>query len=123
MRSSGRRGQQRYVHEPELVRRAMHGNVHGELPEQRLRRHVPGLNRGNRVYARRLQVRWVLSMSSNLRQASLCQAVALCSALGLSLYAASAHAQSTIKEPGWRPHYAVELEPHLVVTPFDPPDY
>jgi hypothetical protein len=35
----------------------------------------------------------------------------------------SAHAQSTIKESGQRPHYSFELEPHLLVTPFDAPDY
>ena len=36
--------------------------------------------------------------------------------------ASRAHAQSTIKEPGRRPHYAFELEPHLILTPFDAPD-
>jgi hypothetical protein len=35
----------------------------------------------------------------------------------------AAHAQSTIKQPGQRYHYAFELEPHLLVTPFDAPDY
>src|ERR1700760_1607556 len=40
-----------------------------------------------------------------------------------SLFGASrAHAQSVIKQPDNHPHYAVELEPHLVVTPFDAPD-
>jgi len=34
----------------------------------------------------------------------------------------AAHAQSTIKEPGRRPQYAFELEPHLILTPFDAPD-
>jgi len=33
----------------------------------------------------------------------------------------TALAQSTIKNPGDRPHYTVELEPHLVLGPFDPP--
>src|SRR5450432_3423818 len=33
-----------------------------------------------------------------------------------------AHAQATIKQPGQRPAYRVELEPHLLVTPFDSPD-
>jgi hypothetical protein len=32
-----------------------------------------------------------------------------------------AHAQSTIKNPGAHPDYAVELEPHLLVGPMDPP--
>ena len=51
------------------------------------------------------------------------QVLALCAALLLCSFAHDASAQSTIKQPGRRPHYAVELEPHLVVTPFDAPDY
>ncbi len=37
-------------------------------------------------------------------------------------WAAPAHAQSTIRVPGQRPQYAVELEPHLILTPFGAPD-
>ena len=33
----------------------------------------------------------------------------------------SAHAQSTIRSHGERPSYGVELEPHLLATPFSPP--
>lgn len=32
-----------------------------------------------------------------------------------------AHAQSTIRTPGLRPAYSVELEPHVLLGPFDPP--
>jgi hypothetical protein len=32
-----------------------------------------------------------------------------------------AEAQSTIRAPGARPQYTVELEPHLLLGPFDPP--
>ncbi|HLV67965.1 MAG TPA: hypothetical protein VKY73_19235 [Polyangiaceae bacterium] len=44
-------------------------------------------------------------------------------AIGLAaVFAASAAtAQSTIKRPGARPSYAVELEPHALIGPFDPP--
>ena len=42
-------------------------------------------------------------------------------ALCLSV-AGVARAQSTIRDPGRRPHYAVELEPHLSLSPFDAPD-
>lgn len=45
-------------------------------------------------------------------------AAASCAAL---LHASPAAAQSTIKSPGLRPRYAVELEPHLLLGPFDPP--
>lgn len=34
-----------------------------------------------------------------------------------------AHAQSSIKVPGQRPAYSFELEPHLLLTPFEAPDY
>jgi hypothetical protein len=47
---------------------------------------------------------------------------ALCVA-GSLLLGRNAYAQSTIKESGQRPHYSFELEPHLIVTPFDAPDY
>jgi len=33
-----------------------------------------------------------------------------------------ARAQSTIRSPGQRPPYVFELEPHLILTPFDAPD-
>jgi hypothetical protein len=36
--------------------------------------------------------------------------------------ARAACAQSTIKDPGRRPHYALELEPHLILSPFGAPD-
>jgi hypothetical protein len=45
-----------------------------------------------------------------------------CFALAFSL-ASGAHAQSTIRVPGQRPAYAVELEPHVLVTPFGAPDH
>jgi hypothetical protein len=55
-----------------------------------------------------------------MRRASL-----FCAALGLALgacwFPAEARAQSTIKQPGQRPHYAFEAEPHLLLGPFDPP--
>lgn len=38
-----------------------------------------------------------------------------------SLAAARASAQSTIRHPGARAPYSVELEPHLLLGPFDPP--
>src|SRR4051812_35879645 len=34
-----------------------------------------------------------------------------------------AHAQSTIRVPGQRPAYSFELEPHVLVTPFEAPDH
>jgi hypothetical protein len=43
-------------------------------------------------------------------------ALALCTALS-----SSAFAQSTIRARGARPSYGVELEPHLLATPFSPP--
>ena len=36
--------------------------------------------------------------------------------------AGRAHAQSTIRVPGQRPAYAFELEPHVLLTPFEAPD-
>lgn len=39
-----------------------------------------------------------------------------------SCWLGSAHAQSTLRLPDQRPHYAVELEPHLILTPFDAPN-
>ncbi len=44
-----------------------------------------------------------------------------CLALAFSV-ACRAHAQSTIRVPGQRPAYAFELEPHLLLTPFEAPD-
>jgi hypothetical protein len=41
-----------------------------------------------------------------------------CTLVGLPL---CAHAQSTIRQPGNRPHYSFELEPELVLGPFEPP--
>jgi len=43
-------------------------------------------------------------------------AAALCSTLNCPAFA-----QSTIRSPGAHPSYGVELEPHLVLGPFDPP--
>jgi len=39
----------------------------------------------------------------------------------LTLAAARSHAQNTIRNPGDRPDTALELEPHVVLGPFDPP--
>jgi len=39
------------------------------------------------------------------------------------LGARRASAQSIIKQPDNHPHYAFELEPHVIVTPFDAPDF
>lgn len=36
-------------------------------------------------------------------------------------WSSAAHAQSTIRASGDRPHYAVELEPHVILTPFGAP--
>lgn len=48
------------------------------------------------------------------------------SLLALSLLvwsvAGRAHAQSSIRVPGQRPPYALELEPHVLLTPFGAPD-
>ena len=35
----------------------------------------------------------------------------------------AARAQSTIKQPGQRPHYYFEAEPHLLAGLFDPPGF
>jgi hypothetical protein len=35
----------------------------------------------------------------------------------------NAHAQSSLRVPGERPQYALELEPHLLFSPFDAPDF
>ncbi len=40
----------------------------------------------------------------------------------LGSVASRAHAQSTIRVPGQRPSYSFELEPHVLVTPFEAPD-
>ncbi|HKO51336.1 MAG TPA: hypothetical protein VJV79_26685 [Polyangiaceae bacterium] len=45
-----------------------------------------------------------------------------CFALVVSI-GARAHAQSSIRVPGQRPAYAFELEPHVLLTPFEAPDY
>lgn len=37
------------------------------------------------------------------------------------LVAGTVSAQTTIRQPGQRPHYFVELEPHLLASPFDAP--
>ncbi len=51
-------------------------------------------------------------------------ALALFAALVVVLpVARNVHAQSIIKQPDNHPHYAFELEPHLIVTPFDAPDF
>lgn len=50
-----------------------------------------------------------------------CFSAALAIALGVFGWSAEAHAQSTIKQPGQRPHYGFEAEPHLLLGPFDPP--
>lgn len=50
-------------------------------------------------------------------------AVAWVLAVGLVSFPRVAAAQSTIKQPGERPHYAFELEPHVIATPFDAPDF
>jgi hypothetical protein len=44
-----------------------------------------------------------------------CAAVLLCTS-------ATARAQLTVRDPGERPDYRFELEPHLLVSPFDAPD-
>jgi hypothetical protein len=49
-------------------------------------------------------------------------AIAGAGALCALLLPALAHAQSTIKRPGDRPHYVFELEPELVFAPFAPPN-
>ena len=43
-------------------------------------------------------------------------------ALLTSTWANPARAQSVLRVPGLRPNYAVELEPHLLLSPFDAPD-
>jgi hypothetical protein len=42
---------------------------------------------------------------------------------GLWLFSVPASAQSTIKQPGQRPHYSFEAEPHLLLGAFDPPGW
>ena len=46
-------------------------------------------------------------------------------AIGFSLFVTvlsrPAHAQSTIRNPGVHPDYVVEIEPHALFAPFDPP--
>ncbi len=44
-------------------------------------------------------------------------------ALSLSLLASPAFAQSTIRDTGAHPSYVLELEPHLLVGPIDPPGF
>ena len=41
--------------------------------------------------------------------------------LGAALSSSPAFAQSTIRNPGAHPNYVVELEPHALVGPMDPP--
>jgi hypothetical protein len=43
--------------------------------------------------------------------------------LGLLGWSSPASAQSTIKTPGARTHYVLELEPHVLFGPFDPPGF
>ena len=47
----------------------------------------------------------------------------ICAALGLVVFAHAlpAEAQSIIRRPGHHPKYALELEPHALLTPFSPP--
>ena len=45
----------------------------------------------------------------------------ICCAFASSV-ADRAHAQSTVRAPGQRPAYSVELEPHVLLTPFEAPD-
>ena len=47
--------------------------------------------------------------------------LAMSTAFGLVLLNGHAFAQSTIRNPGEHPDYAVELEPHALFGPFDPP--
>jgi hypothetical protein len=76
-------------------------------------------------------MRWVLIMwfisppSRGSRRVQKLRAflVAVSCAVASFCVAHSARAQSTLKEPGQRPHYSFELEPHVIVTPFDAPDY
>ena len=46
----------------------------------------------------------------------------VCGAVLVMAWANPAQAQSTLRVPGLRPKYAVELEPHLLLSPFDAPD-
>ena len=46
----------------------------------------------------------------------------VCGAVLVMAWANPARAQTTLRVPGLRPKYAVELEPHLVLSPFDAPD-
>ncbi len=39
------------------------------------------------------------------------------------LWTSHAEAQSTIKNPGQKPRYSWEVEPHLLLAPFDPPGW
>jgi hypothetical protein len=50
-------------------------------------------------------------------------AVSLLVACVLVGWASAAHAQSTIKSPGQRPHYFFEAEPHLLAGLLDPPGF
>jgi hypothetical protein len=59
-----------------------------------------------------------LRCKSRFRRGLLPLAVFVAGMLG---WDATALAQSTIRRPGVRPHYKLELEPHLLVTPFDAP--
>ena len=69
-------------------------------------------------------MRWVLTMSSRASRRRHFQALLLAVSCALTALAhvRSVYAQSTIKHPVARPPYHVELEPHLLVTPFDAPD-
>jgi len=58
---------------------------------------------------------------SQRRSTRLSLLVLSCFALVLGV-SARAQAQSTIRVPGQRPPYSFELEPHLLLTPFEAPD-
>src|SRR4051794_12769020 len=104
----------------------MHGPLQRALRKQRLRHHLRGRSSGQRVRARALRLRRLLTMFAGLSNlARLGRRVLLGSScfVCVGAVASHAHAQSTIRVPGQRPAYSFELEPHVLLTPFGAPDY
>ncbi len=66
-----------------------------------------------------------LSPATKLRSLRFRRGAILAFAVEFGLFATilsrPARAQSTIRNPGTHPNYAVELEPHALLGPFDPP--
>jgi hypothetical protein len=93
--------------------------MHRELPRHvhwrgQLQRQLPGRRRADHLFGHDAGLRIMLTGG---------RVAAIVSVLAAALVARAdeAAAQSTIQRPGHHGPYAVELEPHLLATPFGPP--